>query len=145
MMALTVKQPWAWAIVHNTKRVENRTWKPPFHIIGKRIAIHASAKLDRLEMNALRGLGIVEPPVGLPLGCFIGTAIVVGYSVVDGNRLVEQSKGAQGYNPRNDPWFCGPIGWLLADRQPCPLIPAKGKLNLWQVPPEIERQIHVQP
>lgn len=47
MMALTVKQPWAWAIVHSTKRVENRTWPPPDKIIRQRIAIHAGATFDR--------------------------------------------------------------------------------------------------
>lgn len=27
MKALTVCQPWAWAIVHHTKRIENRSWE----------------------------------------------------------------------------------------------------------------------
>lgn len=38
--ALTLWRPWAWAIIHGPKRVENRTWKPPASFIGKRIGIH---------------------------------------------------------------------------------------------------------
>lgn len=45
MKALTVKQPWADAIVHGTKRTENRTWKPS-QPVGSRILIHAGAAYD---------------------------------------------------------------------------------------------------
>lgn len=41
MKALSVRQPWAWAIVHGTKRVENRSWTTSYR--GD-LAIHASAK-----------------------------------------------------------------------------------------------------
>lgn len=45
--ALTVRQPWAGAIAHGSKRTENRTWgAPPTHI-GTRILIHAAAAEDR--------------------------------------------------------------------------------------------------
>jgi len=45
--ALTVRQPWAGAIAHQTKRVENRTWKLPAKHEGARILIHAAARPDR--------------------------------------------------------------------------------------------------
>ena len=41
MKALTVKQPWAWAIISGRKRVENRTWSTS---VRGRIAIHSSKK-----------------------------------------------------------------------------------------------------
>lgn len=41
MHALTVKQPWAEAIARHGKNVENRSRRPPAHLIGQRIAIHA--------------------------------------------------------------------------------------------------------
>jgi len=44
--ALTLWQPWSWAIAHAGKRVENRTWAPPASVIGQRVAIHAGLKLD---------------------------------------------------------------------------------------------------
>ena len=45
--ALTIRQPWAGAIAHQTKRVENRTWKLPAKHEGARILIHAAAQRDR--------------------------------------------------------------------------------------------------
>ena len=64
MKALTIKQPWAWAITHGTKRVENRTWKPPFHIIGQRIAIHTSVRIEKAELLAYSEMGAwLEPTV----------------------------------------------------------------------------------
>ncbi|MFD7615713.1 hypothetical protein [Streptomyces sp. NPDC059802] len=47
MKALTIRQPWAGAIAHQTKRVENRTWKLPPKHLGSRILIHAGAQLDK--------------------------------------------------------------------------------------------------
>jgi hypothetical protein len=138
MKALTIKQPWAWAIMDGTKRVENRTWKPPFTIVGQRIAIHSSARIDKAELLAYAALGAwLEPTVSaLPTGAIVGTAIVAGYSVMEGNRMVQQSKGAQGYNPYNDPWFFGPVGWLLRDVRKVAPIPCKGDLGLWDVSEE---------
>ena len=56
MKALTVIQPWAWAIAHAGKRVENRTWGPPRDVIGQRIAIHAGRRLDDRAIAWMRKL-----------------------------------------------------------------------------------------
>ena len=47
MKALTVKQPWAWAIIHGGKDVENRSWMPNLGPRGMRIAIHAGKGWDK--------------------------------------------------------------------------------------------------
>lgn len=144
MKALTIKQPWAWTIVNGTKRVENRTWKPPFNIIGQRIAIHSSARIEKDELLAYGELGTgVSPHYDtLPKGCIVGTAIIKGYVVVNGTGGVEmQTKGAQGYNPRKDPWFFGPVGWLLDDVRKVSPLPSKGALGLWDVPAELVKLI----
>ncbi len=149
MKALTIKQPWAWAITNGTKRVENRTWRPPLHIIGQRIAIHTSARIEKAELLAFSELGAwLEPTVNtLPVGCIVGTAIVKGYVVVNDMGGVEvQTKGAQGYSPDKDPWFCGPVGWLLDDVRKVAPVTCKGALGLWDVSVELaERMIEVQP
>lgn len=43
MYALTVKQPWASAIMAGLKRVENRTWRTDYR--GP-LAIHAGSSID---------------------------------------------------------------------------------------------------
>lgn len=45
-LALTILQPWACAIVHGPKRVENRTWAPPAYLVGQRIWLHAGKAFD---------------------------------------------------------------------------------------------------
>ncbi|HCA85489.1 MAG TPA: hypothetical protein DEQ61_08350 [Streptomyces sp.] len=52
MKALTIRQPWADAIVHGTKRTENRTWRAPTKHIGTRILIHAAAGEDRAARSS---------------------------------------------------------------------------------------------
>ena len=47
MLALTIHQPWASAIVLGPKRVENRTWRPPATLVGQRLAVHAGKVLSR--------------------------------------------------------------------------------------------------
>lgn len=46
MQALTLWQPWAWAMAHAGKAIENRTWKPPRTACGHLIAIHAGKTCD---------------------------------------------------------------------------------------------------
>jgi hypothetical protein len=47
MRALTVRQPWAWAIIHGGKDVENRSWTNRY--ATGLIAIHAGVGLDSLD------------------------------------------------------------------------------------------------
>lgn len=42
---LTVRHPWAWAIIHGGKDIENRTWVPTGQYRGP-VLIHAGMALD---------------------------------------------------------------------------------------------------
>lgn len=46
MYAITIRQPWAEAIARHGKNVENRSRRPPAHIIGQRVAIHVGQGAD---------------------------------------------------------------------------------------------------
>lgn len=46
LSALSVRQPWSFLICAGFKDIENRTWKLPEKMKGKRVLIHASAKPD---------------------------------------------------------------------------------------------------
>ena len=112
MKALTIRQLWAGAIVHQTKRVENRTWKLPAAHHGARILIHAGAQLDT---NAK----IYGPNLGV-YGAIVGIATITGYHWSD------------------DGTCCGPWGfasayhWELADVTALPEpVAAKGALGFW--------------
>lgn len=51
MYAITLKQPWAQAVAHFSKTVENRTRRPPAHLLGQRVAIHVSQTVDEAAVR----------------------------------------------------------------------------------------------
>jgi hypothetical protein len=68
--ALSIRQPWAWAIVAGHKDVENRTWTTRYR--GP-LLIHASTKVDRAGIDIIRSRRVVLPDE-LTVGALIGYA-----------------------------------------------------------------------
>src|SRR5580693_2266204 len=77
MKALSIQQPWAWAILYLGKRIENRTWSSDFR--GP-IYIHAGLKIDHDGLESLR-LDIESlPKIWRPQafsGALLATATIV--------------------------------------------------------------------
>jgi len=48
MLAISIRQPWAWLIVHGYKSIENRSWQSQPR---GRIWIHTGLRLDRGGMR----------------------------------------------------------------------------------------------
>ena len=120
MMCLSIKQPWAWLIVHGWKNIENRTWLTQYR---GRVLIHASKVMTRNEWTAcalfVRGIhpSLAEQipvPSCLPRGGIVGEATLLD---------------CVGYYPSN--WFCGPYGFVLTDAKPMPFQPCKGRLGFF--------------
>lgn len=129
MQALTLIQPFGWALFHG-KPVENRSWAPPAGIIGQRIAIHAGKRYDREgELFVCRQLGLERLPDEVHRQGVIGTAII--------DRAIDEQLVA---DPLMDsPWFSGPWGWVLRDvRELERPIACKGMLGLWRLPAALE-------
>jgi len=167
MKALTLKQPWAWAVAHAGKDVENRTWKPHNYLIGQRIAIHSGMSFDDDEMNEVICLSGAAPKNYLPPeayaggemtirgllrpGAIVALATVAGWvtgcmyetRMFAGNYLGAAPMAVR--KARHSKWFTGPYGWLLTDVITLPeLISCKGQQGLWDVPPEVEAEINRQ-
>jgi hypothetical protein len=130
MKALSIKQPWVHAILHEGKDIENRSWQRSFR---GWLALHASAHPDR---NARFPRGHRLPDLGsLRCSAICGVARVVN--------IITKSRSKWFWRP-ND----GSInfGWVLADatalEEP---IPCNGALGLWTLTPaqlrEIQRQL----
>ncbi len=118
MKALSIQQPWAWAILAGVKRVENRTWRT-FH--RGPLLIHASKKPWAGQAD-LRGH---VPPRELPVGVLLGTVDVLDCVPVGGD-LFERI---------DDPLAVGPWCWLLGNPRPFERpIPFQGKPGLFDVP-----------
>jgi hypothetical protein len=124
LLALTLQIPWPWAIAHAEKRIENRTWAPPARLIGRVFAIHAGKAADVDGMKWLWKRGILSMP--MPREAHVRGAIVALATL---DSVVRES---------DDPWFCGPVGWVLRDVFTLPVpIDCRGYQGLWPVPPEL--------
>ncbi len=71
---ISIKQPWAWAILHAGKDVENRTWDIPRRFIGKPVLIHAGKQIDREAVIHLLHLNY-RLPERLETGGIVGVAV----------------------------------------------------------------------
>lgn len=120
-LAISVRQPWAWAIVHAGKDIENRSAKAVSFGLDRpgRRAVHAAKGMTREEYEDARDfmatIGVACPaPVELQRGGIVGSVTI--------DRAVRRS---------DSPWFFGPCGLPLRDAQACAFIPAVGKLGLF--------------
>jgi hypothetical protein len=114
--ALSIRQPWAWAICRAGKSIENRSWST-----SRRgaICIHAAAGMTAREYaeaaQFMLSIGIEAPrKESLQRGGIVATARIAG--------CVTSSPS---------PWFFGPFGLILQDVQPIDLIPCKGALGFF--------------
>jgi len=125
--AITLHQPWAFAIAHAGKEIENRKWIPPRSVVGCRIAIHAGKVLDRDGLDDLRDRGIEPTHDELIRGAIVAVCTLTGY--------VRES---------DSPWFTGPIGWTLENVVAIDPVPCRGFQGLWPLPPDIKKLVEAQ-
>jgi hypothetical protein len=127
MMALSIRQPWAWLIANGHKDIENRCWKT---LRRETIYIHASKGMTRGEyddalktcelVSAMSGEAITLPPFeDLERGGIIGTVEIAGC-----------------VNKHPSPWFFGEFGFILENAKPLPFRPYRGALGFFNVESE---------
>jgi hypothetical protein len=121
-IALSVRQPSAWAIIHGGKDVENRSLGSirAGRMRPGRIAIHAAIGMKQAEYDYLvwrwaRDGVTVPRPDALPRRAIIGS--------VEVTEIVTES---------DSPWFGGEAGLALRDPVPCEPIPAAGALGYFE-------------
>ena len=125
MKALTICQPWAWAICYRAKNVENRSWRTDYR---GTLAIHAG-KSRRWFTGQRLNDGSPEPA---PSNCVFG-AIVADCELVDCVRPHELPGNA---------WAEGPWCWVLEDVRVLEFpVPCKGARGLWDMPHGLELNV----
>ena len=129
MRAITLWQPWAWAIAHAGKDVENRTWAPPRTVLGQRIAIHAGKRIARGAFPWPDG--VASPPDR-----------TVTSAIVAVTRVAGSLRPGELFSPTRTPeiwWLPEQFGWLLAGTvalaEP---IRCGGHQGVWTLSREIE-------
>jgi len=130
-IALSIRQPWAWAVIHAGKDVENRSvFAMKFLGHRGRVAVHASKGMTQDEYDEARAFmcdraGVqCPPPADLERGGMIGSIDV--WSSAKWSDSV---------------WWCGPRALLLAHALPHPFVGAVGQLGFFEwrpsgAPPE---------
>lgn len=118
-LALSVRQPWAWAIMFGGKTIENRSLGSirAGRMVPAPIAIHAAAGMREEEyrwaVTKLQPRGIVVPrPDRLVRRAIIGRVRVT--------EIISSS---------DSPWFGGDHGLVLAEPVPVDPVPAAGALG----------------
>jgi hypothetical protein len=146
MRALTLHAPWAYAVAHLEKRVENRSQPPPRTVLGKRIAIHAGLAEKPAEWTAIaKCIGLPDGKWTGPMatrGAVVATAFVYGWM-----RSPSDWHTVDGLPPRmgrhvGSPWFVGPVGWLLTQVVTLPEpVPCRGAQGVWFLPADVAEAV----
>ena len=120
--ALSVRQPWADAILFSGKTVENRTWPLPNRWVGQRLWLHAGKRMDA---GAPRIADVAADRRGAVIG-----------QVEFGNPYLLSEADA------GDRWVAGPWCWPILVALPLDRpIPGPGRLAVFPVfgiPPRAE-------
>jgi hypothetical protein len=126
--ALSVRQPWAWAIIHAGKDIENRMWRRPNPGLNFRgpVCIHASTSMTQKEYHSANltienaSASHAHSPIAhmMNYGCIIGTVEVID--------VVKSS---------DSKWFQGPfpglVGLVLANPHPIEPIRVAGAFGFF--------------
>lgn len=130
MKAISIRQPWAWAIVHAGKDIENRDWYCRYR--GPLI-IHAAKGMTRDEyedcLACCHAISRKHPfAEGLHLPSFemLQRGGIIG--LVDMVDCVSESAS---------PWFFGKYGFVLRNPRSVEFVPFKGALGIFDVPEEL--------
>ncbi|MEU9703034.1 hypothetical protein [Streptomyces sp. NPDC047981] len=129
MRALTVRQPYADAIVWGTKRTENRSRPIPAAHVGTTILIHAAKEPHASGIVASDFTSAAWPDVR---GAILGTAVLDSC-----HQATDDCCAPWGMS---DHWH-----WALRNARPLPrAIPATGALGLWTPSGNVLYDVQVQ-
>lgn len=131
MKALTLVQPWAYAITDRGKRVENRGWAPRGHYHMLELALHAGRRYDRSRFGRR-----LEHELELPVGAMMPHGAVVGVC-----RLVCVVRSRDQVEPEQRRWWVGPCGWILDSVRKIEPVTCVGHLGLWTLPEDAEAKV----
>lgn len=119
MKAISIRQPWADAIIWHGKDVENRNWPTTFR--GP-VLIHAAkawGQDERDDLDFIEGVTGTKLETMRPLlGGIIGQAEIVDCVTA-----------------MNSKWFFGRYGFVIKNAKPLPFRPCRGALGFFEPSP----------
>jgi hypothetical protein len=125
MLALSIRQPWAWMIMHGGKDVENRDWHTK---VRGRVLIHASKGMTKDEWDSAWHFSRETDAPSIAL--FSGLT----YDNIERGGIIGSVVIYDCVTEFSSPWFVGTYGFLLRDSRPLPFTPWRGQLGFFNVP-----------
>ena len=125
MKALSIRQPWAWLIVHGFKDIENREWAGTCHVRGE-VLVHASQRCTNVEYSEAQNF-LFQRELWAALDALPARADLELGGIVGSVRVVDAVRR------HSSPWFNGSLGLVLADAKPIPFYSCKGALGFFNV------------
>lgn len=122
--ALSIRQPWAFAILNLGKDVENRTWSTEFR---GRVLVHGSKTCTQQEYLDAKEfiLDAIEPK-------YRGVGIVFpGWKNMQQGGIIGEAEIVDCVSASSSPWFVGPFGFVLRNVKPLPFTPCAGRLGFF--------------
>lgn len=121
MKVLSIKQPWAWLIIHGGKNIENRTWATKYR---GRFLVHASQGMTRREYEEAYDVAMaIDPMIRMPT-----------FESLQRGGIVGSVELADCVTASDSPWYMGDVGLVLRAPKPLPFTRYKGRLGLFNAP-----------
>lgn len=143
MKALSIRQPWAWLVLHGGKDIENREWRTRYRGL---VLIHASGTMTREDYEAcaifvagiydrLRLDFMIPEPGDLQYGGIVGQVEIVDCCTLgkQDDFLVTAGRMQRDWSP----WFTGPFGFVLRNPQALAFQPCRGMPGLFDLCPSV--------
>lgn len=122
-LALSIRQPWVWAILNLDKRIENRTWSTK---IRGPICLHAAKGMKDSEFQDFIDFLDDIRPLPSDLEMRRRKTRILGELTPRGGIVATAELVDCGNHFAGDDWFHGPYGFKLANIQPVPFIKVRG-------------------
>ncbi|MCL1915646.1 MAG: RNA-binding protein [Desulfovibrionaceae bacterium] len=114
--AISIQQPWSYAIYRLGKDVENRSWLLPLRYDGRPVLVHSGQKIDKAGHEYLDSLGH-------PIGANILRGGILGFAVFT-------MRGPR----RRSRWDAvGQYNWRIIASGELPFHPCRGSLGFFKV------------
>ncbi len=118
--AISIRQPWAWLILHAGKDIENRSWPTKFR---GRVLVHAAKGMTREEYaeGACFAWSLSDGKILLPR-----------YEALDRGGIAGEVEIVGCVARSTSEWFVGYWGFELVNPRPLPFIPCRGALGFFR-------------
>lgn len=123
-LVISVRQPWAWLIIHGGKDIENRDW---FTKVRGRVLIHAAKGMTQDEWSWAWGFaqGSGAGPKALEMG--------VTSKNIERGGIIGSVEIVDCVTRSDSRWFQGRYGFVLRNPQPLPFYPCRGQLGFFRI------------